>query len=178
MAQAAAQSHVTPVRSRAEERAEIVWQGLIGGLIGYAIVAILVGTIDAAQGRSFFFTAAMLGEATFYGLTDPANVVVWPGAVLAYNGVHLLGFLFIGMSAAWLAYLAEQGTELWYLGLVLFLLVVAHALGAVLFMTEPLRAAMPAWAVIVPTVVGLTGMCMYLIRARPALRTELTTWRN
>ena len=174
----AVQPHATPTRSRAEERAEIVWEGLIAGLIGYATVAILVGAIDIVQGRSFFFTASMLGEATFYGLTDPANVVVWPGAVFAYNGLHLIGFLFIGMSAAWLAYLAEKGAELWYLGLVLFLLVVAHAVGAVLFMTEGLRAVMPAWVVIAPTVVGLIAMWLYVLRVRPGLRTELTTWRN
>lgn len=172
------QPDVTPARSRAEAYTEIVWEGLLAGIIGYATVAILVGVCDLAFGRSFFFTAAMLGEAAFYGLTDPANVVVWPGAVFAYNGVHLLGFLFIGMSAAWLAYLAEKGAELWYLGLVLFLLVVAHALGAVLILTEGLRAAIPVWVVLVPTVVGLAEMFVYLLAVRPGLRRELTTWRN
>lgn len=174
----AASPQVTPVRSHAEERTEILWEGLVAGLIGYATVAILVGVIDVAVGRSFFFTAAMLGETAFYGLTDPANVVVWPGAVFAYNGVHLLGFLLIGMSAAWLAYLAEKGEELWYLGLVLFLLVVAHACGAVLVMTEGLRAAMPVWMVVVPTLAGLVAMSLYMLGVRPGLRSELTTWRN
>ena len=173
-----AQPHVAPAQSRAEELTEIVWEGIVAGLIGYATVAILIGVIDVAQGRSFFFTAAMLGEAAFYGLTDPANVVVWPGAVFAYNGVHLLGFLFIGMSAVWLAYLAEKGAELWYVGLVLFLLVVAHACGAVLLLTEGMRAVMPAWVIAVPTLVGLAAMTLYLLVSRPGLRQELTTWRN
>ena len=172
------QPHVAPAASRAEERIEIVWEGLVAGLTGYATVALLVGVIDVLHGRSFFFTAAMLGEVTFYGLTDPANVVVWPGAVFAYNGLHLVGFLLIGMSAVWVAYLAEKGAELWYMGLVLFLLVVAHALGIVLIMTEGLRSVMPVWAVIVPTVVGLTAMSGYVLAVRPGLRTELTTWRN
>jgi hypothetical protein len=174
----AAQPHAAPAQSRAEELMEIVWEGIVAGLIGYATVAIFIGFIDVAQGRSFFFTAAMLGEAAFYGLTDPAHVVVWPGAVFAYNGVHLLGFLFIGMSAVWLAYLAEKGAELWYFGLVLFLLVVAHACGAVLILTEGLRAALPVWVVIVPTVVGLAAMTAYVLGMRPGLRAELTTWRN
>lgn len=172
------QPQLTAAPSRREVLTEVVWEGLIAGLIGYATVALLVGLMDVALGRSFFFTAAMLGEAMFYGLTDPSQVVVWPGAVFAYNGVHLLGFLFLGMCAVWLAYMAERGLELWYAGVVLFLLVVLHAYGAVLFMTEGLRSAMPDWMVLLPTVVAVAAMVLYLILARPGLRKELTTWRN
>jgi hypothetical protein len=172
------QPQVTSAQPRTDVLTDVVWEGLIAGLIGYATVAVLVGVIDVAQGRSFFFTAAMLGESLFYGLTDPAKVVVWPGAVFAYNGMHLLGFLFIGMCAAWLAYMAEKGPELWYVGVIALFLVVLHAYGAVLLMTEGLRSALPDWMVLVPTVAGIAAMLVYLLIARPGLRKELTTWRN
>lgn len=160
------------------DRTTTLWQGIIAGLIGYATVALLVGIIDVALGRSFFFTAALLGERLFYGLSDPARVVVWPGAVFAYNGLHLLAFLVIGTAAAWLAFMSERGPELWYLAAILFLFVFAHAFGAILFLTESIRAAVPVWVVVLPTMVAAVVMGGYLIVVRPALRHDLMTWQE
>ena len=172
------QPDVGSTHPAAADRLEVIWDGLMAGLIGSATVAILVGILNIVEGRSFFFTAAMLGEKLFYGLRDPSTVVVWPGAVFAYNGVHLLGFFAIGMSGAWLAYMAEKGSELWYLGLVLFLLVVLHAYAAVLLMTEGLRSVLPAWMILVPTLAGVSATSIYLLYARPGLRTEMKTWHG
>ena len=160
------------------DRSETLWQGVIAGLIGYATVALLVGFIDVAFGRSFFYTAALLGEHLFYGLSDPARVVVWPGAVFAYNGLHMLAFVFIGIVAAWLAYLSEHGPELWYLGAILLLFVFLHAFAAVLLLTEDIRAALPAWTIVVPTVASGIAMGAYLVAMRPVLRHDLTTWQE
>ena len=174
----AAPSPVAPELDEATGRELIVREGLVAGLLGYAIVALLVGLIDVVQGRSFFFTAAMLGEAVLYGLTDPARVQVWAGPVFAYNGLHLLGFLALGMLGAWLTGLAERGPHLWFLGVVLFLFVVAHAFGAVLLMTEPLRAAMSMWAVALPTLAAVVAMGLFLLRDHPALRARPGNWED
>ncbi len=174
----AAHPQTTPERSTHEEIVGVTWQGLVAGLIAYATVAILVGAIDVAAGRSLFFTPSLLGQSLFYGLTDPAQVVVTPGHVLAYNGLHLLACLTIGTAAAWLADMAEHGPELWYVSTILFLGVVAAALGGVLLLTRGVREAMPVWIVVVPTLAGLGAMVLYILRARPALRRELTTWRD
>ena len=160
------------------DRRETIWQGLVSGIFGYATVAILVGMMDAMQGRSFFYTASMLGEHVFYGLNDPNQVVVWPGAVFAYNGLHLLAFLAIGMAAAWLAYMSERGQELWYVAAVLFVLLFLHAFGAILILTEELRSAISIWTIIVPTVFAGLVMTAYLVWARPVLRHELQTWHG
>ncbi len=146
-------------------RTDTLWQGIIAGLIGYATVALLVGIIDVAMGRSFFFTAALLGEHVFYGLSDPAQVVVWPGAVFAYNGLHLLAFLIIGVVGAWLAFMSERGPELWYLA-------------AILFLTEDIRAAIPAAMIVVPTLASAITMGSYLLAVRPAFRHDLVTWQE
>jgi hypothetical protein len=174
----ATQPRVAPEPAHQESAGEVVANGLVAGFIGYATVALLIGVIDVAQGRSFFFTAAMLGEAMFHGLTDPANVVVEPGAVFAYNGLHLLTFLAIGLSAAWLAHLAERGAQLWFPAVVLFLFIVAHAFGAVLLMTEELRAVLPAWLVGVPTLVALLAMAAYLMAVHPGLRRKPGEWND
>lgn len=160
------------------DRSDTLWQGVIAGLIGYATVALLVGFIDVAFGHSFFYTAALLGEHIFYGLSDPALVVVWPGAVFAFNGLHLLAFIIIGMIAAWLAFMSEHGPELWYVAAILFLFVFAHAFAALLLLTEDIRAAVPAWTLMLPTIVSAAAMGTYLLAVRPAFRHDLVVWQE
>ena len=164
------------VPAKTETAGEVAVHGIVAGFIGYAAIALLIGFIDVARGRSFFFTAAMLGEAAFRGLDDPARVVVEPGAVFAYNGVHLLAFLVMGLCGAWLVHVAERGAQLWFPALVLFLFVVLHAYGAVLLVTEPLRASMPAWLVGVPTLVAVLAMALYLLAIHPVLRRRPGVW--
>ncbi len=160
------------------DRTDTIWQGVLAGLVGYGTVALLVGMLDVALGRSFFFTAALLGEHAFYGLGDPSKVVVWPGAVFAYNGLHLVAFIFIGMVSAWLAFLAEKGPAFWYGAAVLFLVVILHALGAVLLMTEDIRAVLPAWMIVVPTVASGAAMATYLLRCHPRVRHAMHVWEE
>ena len=160
------------------DHSETIWQGIIAGLIGYATVALLVGFIDVALGHSFFYTAALMGEHLFYGLSDPANLVVWPGAVFAYNGLHLVAFVFIGIVAAWLAFMSEHGPELWYLAAILLLFVLLHAFAAVLLLTEDIRAAIPAWTIVIPTLASVIAMGAYLIAMRPVLRHDLVAWQE
>lgn len=160
----------------ATSRKDTVWHGLIMGLIGYSTVAITVSLGDVFQGRSFFYTVSLLGEWMFYGLTDPAQVVVWPGAVFAYNGLHLVTFLGFGLLASWLATESERGPLYWYMGLILYLFVFVHLFGVVLLMTEPMRAAVPLAQLWIPTVLSLLAMSVYLVRAHPQLVREMSQW--
>jgi hypothetical protein len=50
--------------------------------------------------------------------------------------------------------------------------------GAVLLVTEGFRAVLPGWIVVMAGVAGVAAMVLYLLLKRPALREELTTWRN
>src|SRR5574341_974981 len=70
------------VPMRASTRLTLVG-GLYASVIGYATVVVLVAILDAALGRSPFYTAALFGSAMFYGPVDPATLVVSPGPVLA-----------------------------------------------------------------------------------------------
>jgi hypothetical protein len=105
---------------------ERLWsEGLFTGLIGYATAIAVVGVIDLLAGRSMFYTPALFGATLFYGLDDPYGLVVAAGPVLAYNMVHLLAFLVLGLAAAWCAQLAERHPTAQYL--VLVLLVFVHS---------------------------------------------------
>ncbi len=156
----------------------IVTQGFFAGLIGYAIVAAVIALFDLGAGHRLFHTPAMFGEAMFYGLRDPSALRIEPGPVFAFNGVHLLAFQALGMVAAWLARLSEKGPEFWYIGAVLFLLVLFHMFGAVLFVSRAIRASVMAWQLFAAGFVAFLAMTGYLVAARPLLREELRHYRD
>lgn len=159
-------------------RTEVAARGAVAGLLGYATVALSVGLMDLGQGRSFFYTVSLLGDWLFYGLYDPTKMFVWAGGVFAYNGVHLLTYLAFGLMAAWLASMSTKGALYWYAGLVLYILVFLHILGAVLFMTEPVRAVLPMYQVVLPGVLSGVVMSVYLLRAFPEMRQAMRTWAD
>ena len=156
------------------DRWSVWWQGLMAGLIGYATIAIAFAIVNLLGGRSPFYTAALLGGALFYGVRDLHVVEVWPGAVLAYNGLHLVVFLVLGVFASWLAKLAEKGPHLWYVGVIFFMFVAFHLLGAVFMLAEPLRAALPAWLMVTAGFAASAAMAGYLVWTHPGVRAEMT----
>ena len=154
------------------ERVQIYWQGLLAGLVGYATVAIVVAAANVFLGRSPFHTAALLGQALFYGLTDPSQLTIWPGPVLAYNGSHLLIFLGLGVMAAWLAWLSERGPHFWYIGVVMMFFVVFHLFGVFLLVNDRIRSALSPWALLGAGFAAMATMSAYLVWAHPKLRSE------
>lgn len=159
-----------------EEQWDAVWHGVVNGLIGYATIALSIGLIDVLQGQSFFHTVALLGQSMFYGLKDPAQLVIWPGAVFAYNGLHLVTFLAFGLFASWLAVHSERGPLFWYAGLVLYLFVFVHLLASVLLMTEPMRSAIPLWEILVPSLLAVILMSWHMLALHPRLRHDMDEW--
>lgn len=161
-----------------EERTEILTHGLVAGVLGYAVVVVFYAVWNVLQGRSPFFTAALLGEAAFYGLRDPAEATVWAGPVLAFNGLHLIVFLIVGMITAWIATQSEHGAQFWYIGLSLFIYGIIHVLALALWLAEPLRGALPVWSALLVTVLALGGMSLYLLHVHPRLRRELREYEE
>lgn len=160
------------------ERAEVLQHGLVAGVLGYAVVVLFYAAWNALQGRSPFFTAALLGEAAFYGLRRADDVVVWAGPVLAFNGLHLVVFLGVGMLAAWLATQSERGAQFWYIGLSLFIYGAIHVLGLVLWVAAPLREQLPVWSALLATIAALGGMSLYLLKVHPLLQAEMRTYHD
>ncbi len=94
------------------DRARILSEGLITGLLGYAVVVVFYGILNLVTGLSFFSTAARLGA----GLVSPeSNSAV--GAVLAFNGLHVVVFLLVGLLVAWLVMQMERRPSFFVLAL-------------------------------------------------------------
>ncbi len=97
------------------------FEGLVTGLIGYITVVILFGGMNALGGEGVFQTAATLGSALFFGARDAESVVPGPDPILAYNGVHLLASLIIGLGASWVVFQIERHHVLWFAAFFIFL---------------------------------------------------------
>ncbi len=96
-------------------------EGLLAGLIGYITVVALFGVVNLASGQAVFHTAALLGSALFFGAREASDAVAGPGPVIAYNGVHILVSLVIGLLAAWLIFQTEKHRPLWFVVFFVFL---------------------------------------------------------
>lgn len=110
-------------REESRMRRDGTWitEGLVAGLIGYVTVVALFGVINLAGGEALFQTARLLGSALFFGVRDAAAAVAGPAPVIAYNGVHILASLFIGVVAAWLIFQTEKNHPLWFIVFFVFL---------------------------------------------------------
>jgi hypothetical protein len=152
---------------------KVVGDGLAAGVVGFATVVAFFLVVDALAGRPLLYTPALLGGALFYDVTSPAEVAVALGPVLRYSLAHLAVFVVIGVLAAGLASIAARYRHAWYLGLNLFLLVIAHASGVVMALTESLQGVVSAWLVAGATGVSAVTMAAYLLWANPPLVEEM-----
>ena len=154
--------------------ARLLRDGLFAGCIGYAVVVLFVSVTDAMQGRSPFHTAAALGSALFYGLEDPSQLVIQPGPILAYNGLHLMVFLLLGLIMAWLARLAERGPQFWFIAAALFMVVLPHAFGFPIWFSDVIRETISFWMVVIAASVAALAMGAWLWFTHPVIRARAT----
>lgn len=101
-------------------RAPFLREGLVAGLLGYVAVAAVFVVLNVSQGLSPVHTPQLLGEALLGGRMDP--VEPW-AAILAFNGLHLLVTLVLGVAMAFLAFRAELDHALG-MGLLFFVVAV------------------------------------------------------
>jgi hypothetical protein len=147
--------------------------GAAAGAVGFATIVLFFVAADAIAGRPLLYTPALLGGALFYGVTDPSEVAVSLAPVLAYTAAHLVAFLLIGVVAAGLAAVASRHRHVWYLGVNLFLLLITHASGVVMTLTESLQGVVSAWLVAGATLVAAITMALSLLWMNPPLQREL-----
>lgn len=82
--------------------------GLVAGLIGYAVIAFYYSVIDVLLGYAPWHTLSNLGNTLFVGIADT------PGPLIAFNGVHLAAFIVVGVIAALLIEEVELHPVFWY----------------------------------------------------------------
>ena len=161
-----------------DETRRVLEEGLVAGVIGHLVVAIVFAISNIAMGRPMLHTPALLGASLFYGLTDPSVLEIRAAYVFAYNGTHLLLFMVFGMIGAWLTMIADRGWQLWYLATFFFLFIAFHIFGMVQLLTLPVQSALSGTALWAAGLLATSAMAAYFIAMHPRLRAQLSQWQE
>ncbi len=151
----------------------VLTAGIWTGLIGYGTVIGFFVVVSVFTGSSVFYIPALFGATVFFGLEDPAALVILPGPVFTYNMVHLLVFLVLGMFASWLVAGAERLPVLRYAVAVALIFVAAHTYAALMLFARPLLGGGAWWQIGVAGLLAAVTMGWYLLAAHPVLRQQL-----
>jgi len=151
------------------DRARILAEGLITGLIGGLVVILFYGFLNLVTDRSFFATAALLGA----GLVSTARAGGAVGAVLAFNGVHVIAFLVIGVAAAWLVLYTERHPTFVVLALFAGVAGLFVVMAAFLSFAADSGVQIPIGSVFAANLLAGAAMGAYLLRAHPRLWAEI-----
>ena len=141
-------------------------QGLVAGLIGYATVVAVFGVGNAVAGRSFFYTAEALGVAILGGLPGA-------GAVIAFNGVHMIASVIFGTIAAWLIHETELHPRIWFVILFLFVTGFLLSSAAMGVLASEMADAAPWWAVFMANAAAAALAGGYLYTRHPWLTSQI-----
>lgn len=97
-----------------------VTEGLITGFVGYGTVVLFFALLNVFSGEGIFHTPEVLGSALFFSgqVGSPPS---GPAPIIAYNGIHVLISLIIGLGAAWLVFQTERHRPLWFVVFFIFL---------------------------------------------------------
>lgn len=150
-----------------------VREGVVVGLIGFAVVAVFYTLFDLLAGQGFGFTLNLLGEVVFRGVRDPA-VLQLPmpldvGAMVAYNFLHLFISVGVGLFVAWLVDRVEEKPSLGTSVLVILLAGYVVTVAAVAVFARDVAPLLPLWTVVTVNTLAALGGVIYLWTAHPDL---------
>jgi len=152
---------------------KVMREGLRVGLVAYASVAIFYAAFDFLAARGPLFTVNLLGLAVFEGVRDPSilqrPIPVDMGAVFWYNALHLVMSLAIGLIVVRLVAQAEGHPS--QAKAMLFTIVAGFVVTIVTvgLLTEPMRALLPWWSIVVANAVAVWVAGSYLLRRHPGI---------
>jgi hypothetical protein len=160
----------------AGEQRSVLREGVIGGLLGAAVVAVWFLVFDIARGRPLL-TPALLGEAVFNGVRDPAQAQITLGPILGYTLLHGLAFVAFGVVAAALIAVSERETPLLVAVVILFACFEMFFLGALGALGTSLLGAVVWWAILIGNLLAATAMLWYFVLGHRALpRVLVGSW--
>ena len=151
-------------------RAMVCLDGLIGGIIGAAIVAIWFLFLDTVSGLPFY-APTVLGSAVFQRPEDLAwtdGVQVSLNLTLMYTWVHALGFVVLGELAAYLLLLTGKNPNLGFF-LLLFVILEFGFVGTAFVFAEPVLHELAWPAVLLGNLLAAAGMACYFRLRHPSL---------
>ena len=150
----------------------VLREGFVAGLIGAGAVALWFLIVDVIAGRPFF-TPAMLGSAVFWGVRDPALVVIEYSRIIGYTMIHVSAFIIVGTVAAALAAEVEVAPPTLYLLVVMFAVVEFGFYIMLALLAQPLLGALTWWNVAIGNAIAAYGMGFYLWRQHPKIAETL-----
>jgi hypothetical protein len=154
----------------------IVHEGVVAGLIGAVAVAVLILLFDIAGGMPFQ-SPAILGSAIFKGIRDPNLAIVSAGPVVGYTIVHGLGFIGVGLVAAFLIAAAEREPAMVLALLIFFAAFEVFFLALLAFWALPVLGVLAWWEILAGNLVASVAMLYYFHRCHPGLaRSLLGRW--
>src|SRR5205809_6012136 len=152
----------------------VLREGFVAGLIGAGAVALWFLIVDAIAGRPFV-TPAMLGSAVFWGVRDPALVVIEYPRIIGYTMIHVSAFIVVGVVAAALAAEVEVAPPTLYLLVVFFAVFEFGFYVTVAILAQPPLGALAWWNVATGNALAALGMGYYLRRQHPNIGEERRT---
>jgi hypothetical protein len=156
----------------------VLREGVTGGLLGAAVVALWFLVFDALRGKPLL-TPAVLGAVVFYGERDPANVALALGPIVGYTILHGLAFIAFGVIAAALIAVSEREPTLFVAVIILFACFEMFFLGAVGALGQSLMGAVVWWAILVGNLLAAVAMLWYFFLGHRALpRLLIGPWGN
>ena len=155
------------------DRARLFTEAFITGVIGYAVVALFFVIWNLLTGRHPLYTAAVLGQGIVSAPQAGGESVVAFGPVVAYNAIHLIVFLVIGLVAAWLVFATEKVPQFWFVGILIFVTALMASIAVVVTYSVPISEALPWWSIVAANVVAAFLMGAYLVKAHPRLLSEI-----
>lgn len=153
--------------------ARILKEGVIGGLAAYASAVVVLALLHALQGESIFHSAAAMGTVLVYGEQAFQQFAVTAGPVLAYNGVHLVGSIIVGLVASFLVFETESHHAFWYFTFTVVIAAVVYSVTIFGVFGVEIGGVLEWSAVVVGTAAWTLAMVTYFWWAHRGLMDEI-----
>jgi hypothetical protein len=151
----------------------VVREGLIVGVVGYAVVAVFFTVFDLLAGRGAVSTLNLLGKMVFRGIRDPAilqlPIAADPTAMVGYNFLHLFISLAVGLLVAWLVGQVEERPTLGYPVLGVLIAGYFVTIAVVSLFAEDVSQLLPWWTIVTVSTLAFIGGGVVLIRGHAGL---------
>jgi hypothetical protein len=143
----------------------VITEGVLGGLIGAAVVALWFFGIDAVHGE-MLNTPKVLGTALLRQSSPLA-------AILAYTVAHGVAFIVFGIVGAFLIAGAERQPMLIFALVILFTAFEIFFFGLILIAASWVMEELPGWTVFVGNVLAAAAMLAFFFRRHRGLAHKL-----
>lgn len=152
-------------------RHSIVREGIVAGIIGATLVALLFLVIDIVAGHAFY-TPEILGRMVLSVLGPPFNdstLIV----VSFYTVIHYVAFILVGMVAVAIVHAGEREPSILAGALILFVAIEILFYGLTALFTESPLGELAWYQIGLANLLAAIGMGTYLWRRHPALSSRL-----